>query len=103
MPKNLDGSSGLRFAVNPLDGMPGDVRYFSLAELAEICNVEPEWLQRNLAGGGFPGVELLAGQWQMTGDFVLRARLMRQLERDFKALVVRSGCAVDLGEVAVID
>ncbi|MDP3639406.1 MAG: MerR family transcriptional regulator [Azonexus sp.] len=104
MLKNLDRSPGVRFTATQHDALTGETRCFSLAQLAEFCDVEPEWLQRNLAGGVFPGVEHFAGQWRVAGDFVLRARLMRQLERDFKTLLVRhAGCVADFPEVAAID
>ncbi len=103
MSKSLDRTLTEIFAANQLDALVRERPFFSLAQLAEICKVEPEWLQRNLAGGVFPGVEHLAGQWRVSNDFMLRARLMWQLERDFKTLLVCPSCATDSRQVSAID
>jgi len=67
-------------------GPVGDGNWLSLTQFAAACRVDAAWLDQRIADGMFPGIEFEAGQWQVFGDMVLRARLARQLESDFGML-----------------
>jgi len=55
-------------------------------QVAAACTVEPEWLTRHIDEGLFPHVERFAGTWRFSSASLVRARRMRQLERDFDAV-----------------
>mgnify|MGYP002682537183 CR=1 FL=1 len=48
--------------------------------------------------GLFPGAECVAGTWRLTSVGLLRARRMRQLERDFDAVPELAALVADLIE-----
>ena len=59
--------------------------WLTLEQLAAACPVEPDWLARHIEEGLIPHAESVAGVWRCRSEFILRARRMRQLERDFDA------------------
>jgi chaperone modulatory protein CbpM len=59
--------------------------WLTLDQVAAACRVEAEWLVRHIEEGLFPHAESVAGTWRFSGTSLLRARRMRQLERDFDA------------------
>ncbi|HNI07668.1 MAG TPA: chaperone modulator CbpM, partial [Thiobacillaceae bacterium] len=67
-------------------------------QVAAACPVDPAWLLRHLEEGLFPHAESVAGVWRFSGPALLRARRMRQLERDFEAAPELAALVADLLE-----
>lgn len=59
--------------------------WLTLEQLAAACPVELAWLERHIEEGLFPHADCVAGVWRFGSESLLRARRMRQLERDFDA------------------
>ncbi len=72
--------------------------WLTLEQVAAACVVEPSWLLRHIEEGLFPHAESLAGVWRFSGAALLRARRMRQLERDFDAVPELAALVADLQE-----
>lgn len=72
--------------------------WLTLEQVAAACPVEPAWLLRHLEEGLFPHAESVAGVWRFSGAALLRARRMRQLERDFEAVPELAALVADLLE-----
>jgi chaperone modulatory protein CbpM len=79
-----------------LTGTVLDESWLTLEQVAAACAVEPEWLARRLDEGLFPHVAGLAGTWRFSGASLVRARRMRQLERDFDAVPELAALVADL-------
>ncbi len=60
--------------------------WLTLEQVAAACTVEPQWLLHRIEEGLLPGANSIAGTWHLSSSSVLRARRMRQLERDFDAV-----------------
>lgn len=72
--------------------------WLTLEQVAAACAVEPAWLLRHLDEGLFPHAQSMAGVWRFSGPALLRARRMRQLERDFDAVPELAALMADLLE-----
>lgn len=72
--------------------------WLTLEQVAAACAVEPTWLMRHLDEGLFPHAESVAGVWRFSGPALLRARRMRQLERDFDAVPELAALVADMLE-----
>ena len=72
--------------------------WFTLEQVASACAVEPDWLLARLEADLFPSVASAAGVWRFPAAAIRRARLMRQLERDFDAVPELAALVVDLQE-----
>jgi chaperone modulatory protein CbpM len=72
--------------------------WLTLEQVAAACVVEPGWLLRHIEEGLFPHAESVAGVWRFSGSQPLRARRMRQLERDFEAVPELAALVADLLE-----
>jgi chaperone modulatory protein CbpM len=72
--------------------------WLTLEQAASACRVEPEWLSRHLDDGLFPHTESVAGIWRFSGACLLRARRMRELERNFDAVPELAALFADLLE-----
>ena len=72
--------------------------WLTLEQVAAACPVDPAWLLRHLEEGLFPHAESVAGVWRFSGAALLRARRMRQLERDFEAVPELAALVADLLE-----
>ena len=72
--------------------------WLTLEQVAAACMVEPAWLLRHLEEGLFPHAESIAGTWRFSGTTLVRARRMRQLERDFDAAPELAALVADLLE-----
>lgn len=81
-----------------LSGSLMEESWLTLEQVAAACAVEPAWLLRHLDEGLFPHAESVAGVWRFSGTALLRARRMRQLERDFEALPELAALVADLLE-----
>ena len=75
-----------------------DDSWLTLEQVAAACRVEPEWLLRHLEEGLFPHAESVAGVWRFSAAGLLRARRMRQFERDFDAVPELAALMADLLE-----
>lgn len=72
--------------------------WMTIEQVASACTVETDWLLRHIDEGLFPGLECVAGTWRLTSVSLLRARRMRQLERDFDAVPELAALVADLIE-----
>ncbi|MBN8520196.1 MAG: MerR family transcriptional regulator [Candidatus Accumulibacter sp.] len=81
-----------------LSGSLIDSSWLTLEQLAAACTVEPGWLLRHIEDGLFPHAESVAGVWCFSSHSLLRARRMRQLERDFDAVPELAALMADLLE-----
>lgn len=72
--------------------------WLTLEQVAAACTVEPGWLLRHIEDGLFPHAESVAGVWCFSSHSLLRARRMRQLERDFDAVPELAALMADLLE-----
>lgn len=81
-----------------LSGSLMEESWLTLEQLAAACTVEPAWLVRHLEAGLFPHAEGMAGTWRFSTACLLRARRMRQLERDFDAVPELAALMADMLE-----
>lgn len=72
--------------------------WLTLEQQAAACTGEPAWLIRHIEEGLFPHAECVAGTWRFSGASLLRARRMRQLERDFDAVPELAALVADMLE-----
>ena len=72
--------------------------WLTLEQVAAACSVEPAWLMRHIEEGLFPHAESVAGVWRFSGASLVRARRMRQMERDFDAVPELAALVADLLE-----
>lgn len=72
--------------------------WLTLEQIAAACAVEPAWLLRHIEEGLFPRAESVAGVWRFSDASLLRARRMRQLERDFEAVPELAALVADMLE-----
>lgn len=79
-------------------GSPIEDSWLTLEQVAAACTVDAEWLLRHLDEGLFPHAESIAGVWRFSTVSILRARRMRQLERDFEAVPELAALIADLLE-----
>ena len=70
--------------------------WLTLEQLAAACAVETQWLLRHIEEGLFPDVQSVAGTWRFTSASLVRARRMRELERDFEAVPELAALVADL-------
>ena len=81
-----------------LSGSLLEETWLTLEQVAAACAVEPEWLARHLDEGLFPHVASIAGTWRFSSSSLVRARRMRQLERDFDAVPELAALVADVLE-----
>ena len=72
--------------------------WLTLEQVAKACQVEPDWLLLHIQEGLLPQAESVAGVWRITTASVLRARRMRDLERDFEAVPELAALMADMLE-----
>lgn len=72
--------------------------WLTLEQVAAACTVDPGWLLRHIEEGFFPHAENIAGTWRFSGANLVRARRMRQLERDFDAVPELAALVADMLE-----
>ncbi|BBL76352.1 chaperone modulator CbpM [Methylomagnum ishizawai] len=72
--------------------------WLTLEQVAAACRVEPDWLVRHIEEGLFPGSRGTAGIWRFSSAQLLRARRMRQVERDFDAVPELAALVADMLE-----
>ena len=70
--------------------------WLTLEQIAAACMADPEWLAQRLEEGCFPSAESAAGVWRFSATTLLRARRMRQFERDFDAAPELAALIADL-------
>jgi len=70
----------------------------TLQQLAQLSEVEPEWISRHIAEGLLsPGKEH-SGEWRFSSASLLRIRRIVSLERDFEAVPELAALVADLEE-----
>lgn len=72
--------------------------WLTVEQMAAACRVESEWLLRHLDEGLFPDAQSVAGIWRFSGACLIRARRMRDLERNFDAVPELAALVADLLE-----
>ena len=72
--------------------------WLTLEQAAQACTVEPEWLLRHIQDGLFSHAESVAGVWRFSAAALVRARRMRNIERDFEAVPELAALMADLLE-----
>lgn len=72
--------------------------WLTLEQAAAACMVEPDWLVCHIEEGLFPNAESVAGTWRFSGTCLLRARRMRELERNFDAVPELAALVADMLE-----
>ncbi len=72
--------------------------WLTLEQVAAACMVEPEWLLRHIEEGLFPHADSIAGTWRFSSISLLRARSMRELERNFDAAPELAALVADMQE-----
>ncbi len=75
-----------------------DDTWLTLEQAAAACDVETDWLLAHLEEGLFPHAESVAGVWRFSAATLVRARRMRQLERDFDAVPELAALVADMLE-----
>lgn len=89
-------------SMEQLDCVSGvllDEAALTLEELAHACAVEPEWVvQRVRTGVLLDGAAAEITGWRFTSIDLVRARRLRQVERDFDANDDVAALVVDLSE-----
>ncbi|QDX82070.1 MerR family transcriptional regulator [Denitratisoma sp. DHT3] len=81
-----------------LTGHPIEDDWLPLELAAVICPVELEWLLCRIDEGLLTGAENVAGHWRLSAAGLLRARRMREVERDFEAEPELAALVADLLE-----
>lgn len=81
-----------------ITGSPIESSGLTLEQVAAACSVEPAWVLRCLDEGLLPRAESVAGVWCFSSASLLRARRMRQIERDFDAVPELAALVADLLE-----
>lgn len=72
--------------------------WLTLEQVANVCQVEPDWLLLHIQEGLFPQIESVAGVWRVTTASVIRARRMHDLERNFEAVPELAALMADMLE-----
>jgi chaperone modulatory protein CbpM len=72
--------------------------WLTLEQVAAACDVNEQWLLRHLEEGLMTHAESVAGVWRLADAALVRARRMRQLERDFDAVPELAALMADLLE-----
>lgn len=72
--------------------------WLSLEQLAGACAVDAAWLLARLQADLFPEATCAAGTWRLPPAALVRARRMRQVERDFDAAPELAALVADLLE-----
>lgn len=83
------------------DILPGSLleeNWLTLEQAAAACAVEPEWLLARIEEGLFHHAESASGLWRLSCAGLVRARRMRNLERDFEAVPELAALVADLLE-----
>ncbi len=81
-----------------LTGSLMEETWLTLEQVAAACMVEPEWLLRHIEEGLFPHADSIAGTWRFSSVSLLRARRMRELERNFDAVPELAALVADMQE-----
>lgn len=72
--------------------------WLTLEQAAHACAVEPGWLLRHIQEGLISHADSVAGVWRFSAAAIIRARRMRDLERDFEAVPELAALMADLLE-----
>jgi chaperone modulatory protein CbpM len=72
--------------------------WLTLEQVAAACTVETDWLIQHIEEGLFPDAQSAAGTWRFSSACMLRARRMRELEKNFDAAPELAALVADLIE-----
>jgi chaperone modulatory protein CbpM len=72
--------------------------WLTLEQVSAACDVEEQWLLLHLEEGLMTHAESAAGVWRLSDAALVRARRMRQLERDFDAVPELAALMADMLE-----
>ena len=72
--------------------------WLTLEQVANVCQVEPDWLLFHIQEGLIPQAESVAGVWRITTASVIRARRMHDLESNFEAVPELAALMADMLE-----
>lgn len=84
--------------IETLIGTLLDDAELTLEQVATACLVEPAWLIRHIEADLLPQVERVEGRWCFSRAALVRARRMRELERDFDAVPELAALMADMLE-----
>lgn len=79
-------------------GVLMDDSWLTVEQVAAACVVDPAWLLGHIEAGLFPEAESVAGVWRFSAEALVRARRMRQIERDFDAVPELAALVADMLE-----
>ena len=68
----------------------------TLEQLASACSVEAEWIVQRVDEGLLPSAGPSRSEWRFSAGELLRARRMRQIERDFEAVPELAALVADM-------
>lgn len=81
-----------------VSGVLLDEAALTLGELARACAVEPQWITERVESGIFGDASVKVECWRFTSRDLVRARRIRQMERDFDAEPELAALVADLLE-----
>lgn len=70
----------------------------TVEQLASACAVETEWVVRRVGEGLLPATGEATAEWRFTASALLRARRMRDIEREFDAVPELAALVADMLE-----
>ena len=70
--------------------------WMTLEQLAAACTADAAWLLSHVEEGLLPQAHSMAGVWRFSDKLLLRARRIRQLERDFDAVPELAALVADM-------
>ncbi len=80
----------------PLIGALLEDACLTLDEFSRVCAVQPDWVIEHVQEGFLHGSGESPASWRFSSRDLLRARQMRQLERDFDAVPELAALVADL-------
>lgn len=81
-----------------IQGVLVDEAILNLDELAQACAVEPAWIIERVESGMLGDGSHFMATWRFSSNDLIRARRIRQIERDFDAVPELAALFVDLLE-----
>ena len=70
----------------------------TVEELCALCALEREWIVRRVEEGLLPASGTVVSEWRFSSANLVRARRMREIERDFDAAPELAALVADMLE-----
>ena len=70
----------------------------TIEELCTVCALEREWIVRRVEEGLLPASGTIVTEWRFSSAIIVRARRMREIERDFDAAPELAALVADMLE-----